>query len=139
MCNAARVVVLVLYGCTIRVVIQNKNCELLYNHFLPDVIDRNIFNVVTPRVHCVYMLRRNKGILYWIVSYRIASRRIVSYRIVSYRIVSYCIVLYCIVLYCIVLRCVLTLTQMLFYLSLYVMCVLSLFGECPIPCNIIML
>ena len=32
---------------------NKQNCELFYNHFLPDVIDRNIFNVVTLHAHCI--------------------------------------------------------------------------------------
>ena len=38
----------------ITVVINKQNCELLYNHCFPDVIDQNIFNVITLHVHCIY-------------------------------------------------------------------------------------
>ena len=38
----------------ITVVINKPNCELLYNHCFPDVIDRNIFIVITLHVHCIY-------------------------------------------------------------------------------------
>ena len=38
----------------ITVVINKQNCALLYNHCFPDVIDRNIFNVITLHEHCIY-------------------------------------------------------------------------------------
>ena len=36
----------------ITVAINKQNCALVYNHCFPDVIDRNIFNIITLRVHC---------------------------------------------------------------------------------------
>ena len=39
---------------TVRPIINKKNCELLYHHCFPDVIDRNILNVITLHVHCIY-------------------------------------------------------------------------------------
>ena len=38
----------------ITVVINKQKCELLYNHCFPDVIDRNIVNVITLHVHRIY-------------------------------------------------------------------------------------
>ena len=41
-------------GLRITVVINKQKCELLNNHCFPDVIDRNIHNVITLHVHCIY-------------------------------------------------------------------------------------
>ena len=36
------------------VVINKQNCGIFYDNILPDVIDRNIFNVATLHVQCIY-------------------------------------------------------------------------------------
>ena len=40
----------------ITVVINKQNCALLYNHCFLDVIDRNIFNVITLYMYTAYRL-----------------------------------------------------------------------------------
>ena len=49
----------------ITVVIYTHNCDLFYNHCFPDVIDRNIFNVITLHIcwaeikeYCMYCIGR---------------------------------------------------------------------------------
>ena len=41
-------------GLRITIVINKQICELLHNHCFPAVIDRNILNVITLHVHCIY-------------------------------------------------------------------------------------
>ena len=51
----------------ITVAINKQNCALVYNHCFPDVIDRNIFNIITLRVHCYAGLKQRNIVLYCIV------------------------------------------------------------------------